>query len=297
VEPDPAGAHVGFEDPTLIIDPGPIQPETPMFIGGFDWPDGRCQLDGMPVGCGSVQRLMDIGAVQSETLLYMGSSRGWQVIRDDIISYGGGLFSTIAYTLDSNREIRGDSYLFTLPQNYDPRADFRDCAVQLSNDESKSDCLKLSLLAYKAGQVSDDPIGILMTGLTEVGNRFRGDSDPQYRVGVLRRDPFFAQSFGQRGFNGNYQGGGFINNANPNDNQVRHFVGWLAASYYHSNVTSTFARQLLYNQEGTRSVNDPDVALGLAAIDLGADFNGDYKKLAQDIWHQICGESSNLSLP
>ena len=52
-------------------------------------------------------------------------------------------------------------------------------------------------------------------------------------------------------------------------NQVRHFVGWFAAGYL--GITRADTRRRLYNSEGGQS--DPtksvDVALGLAAIELG----------------------------
>jgi hypothetical protein len=140
-----------------------------------------------------------------------------------------------------------------------------------------------------------------MAGLTEIGNRFGGASDPKFRVGVLKTDPYYAQSFGQRGFNGTYNGGGFVNGAQPNDNQVRHFVGWLAAGYYHGNGLTSYmmdVKEQLYRSEGgDRSVSNPDVALGLIGIELGTNFRGNYSQLAQDVWHRVCGESNDLQLP
>jgi hypothetical protein len=40
-------------------------------------------------------------------------SRGGQVVRADIISYGGGLSSTTICSLDRDNKIRGDRILFT----------------------------------------------------------------------------------------------------------------------------------------------------------------------------------------
>ncbi len=165
-----------------------------------------------------------------------------------------------------------------------------------------SDCLKLALMIYKAGQVwgsggADSIVGGLLAGLTEfsaIGHDGGSPSDPNFRVGVMRSDPQgnYAASFGQRGFNGSYGGGGFINPF-P-DNQVRHFVGWFAAGY---SVNSAYAEAALFAQEGTLRNRDPDVALGRAGIALGSSFNGDFRKLAQDVWSQICGEKGALNLP
>jgi Tol biopolymer transport system component len=188
------------------------------------------------------------------------------------------------------------------PQNsYDPRADFRDYAKQLSNKTSfTNDCQKLALLIYKAGQVwgrdgSDAIVTGLLSGLTELSSIGRTGttlSDPNFRVGVLSTDPHFARSFDQRGFNGSYDGGGFINDFR--DNQVRHFVGWFAAGY---STDWAFAEAALFAQEGTLRNRDPDVALGRAGISLGGSFSGDFRKLAQDVWSQICGEKTALNLP
>ena len=101
-------------------------------------------------------------------------------------------------------------------------------------------------------------------------------------VGVFISDPYFENSFGDTGFRADFQDG---------SNQVRHFVGWFAAGFL---VTPAVAKNRLYNSEGTNSVLNPDVALGLLAIDLGSSFNGNAKQLAQDIWHKACGETSNL---
>jgi hypothetical protein len=73
--------------------------------------------------------------------------------------------------------------------------------------------------------------------------------------------------------------------------QVRHFVGWFGAGYL---VPASLARNRLYSAEATHSPDNPDVALGLAAISMGNSFKGDYAKLAQDFWHLICGGTSDL---
>ena len=173
------------------------------------------------------------------------------------------------------------------PQNsYDPRVDFRDYALQLSTNGQSNDCLKLALLAYKAGQVFSDPIGGLLSGLTERSG-ITGTSDPNYRVGVLQADPYYGNSF---------TGSGFLPQFSDPGNQVRHFVGWFAAGAY---LTPRGARGQLYDQEGTSSSADPDVALGHQAINMGFEFSktGDFRALSQAIWRDVCGGKGELKLP
>jgi len=185
------------------------------------------------------------------------------------------------------------------PQNpYEPRVDFRDYAESLSKNKSIDDCQKLALMIYKAGQVfgganpfSDSGRGIihgLMSGLTEyseVNLGGREPSDPNYRVGVFTRDPHYGGGFGASGFAAQF--------VDPS-NQVRHFVGYLGAAW---GIGETLANRALYNLEGTNNPNVPDVALGQVGTYLGSRFNGNYRQLAQDVWHRVCGQSSNLSLP
>ena len=172
--------------------------------------------------------------------------------------------------------------------------------MQLSNDTSKTDCLKLALLIYKAGQAwigsgtpnqQDDNSGKfingLLGGLTEfssVSLTGRTPSDPNYRVGVFRapRDPYYANSFRDTGFAEQFAYG---------TNEVRHFVGFLAAGYGLGIPGGLAALALHPNR------NPKAVALGEKAIDLGGNFFGDYKRLAQDVWHQVCGQSGDLNLP
>ena len=204
----------------------------------------------------------------------------------------------------SRREFSKARYLFFIgPQNpYDPGADFRDYAKGLSNNRSIDDCQKLALMIYKAGQVfggknpfeysGRDIIKGLMSGLTEytavtLGGR-EGPSDPNYRVGVFRTnpsDPHYASGFGASGFIRGFQ--------DPS-NQVRHFVFYLGAGY---GIGSTLANRGLYRAEGTNNPQVPDVGLGLVGTDLGSRFDGNYKQLAQDVWHRVCGQSGNLNLP
>jgi hypothetical protein len=185
-------------------------------------------------------------------------------------------------------------YAHAQQNTYDPRADFRDYAVQLSNDKSQTDCLKLALLVYKAGQVwgGDATVGLL-GGLTEFSAILPGTlppSDPNYRVGVYVKDTYYASSFEGSGFLPQ-----FIKPDEPHSNRIRHFVAYLAAGQA---APDALARRALHNSEGTRDPRNPDVALGEAAIQMGSHMkNFDYRQLAQDVWHNICGQTSNLNLP
>jgi len=172
--------------------------------------------------------------------------------------------------------------------------DFRDYAKQLLNDTSKSDCLKLALMIYKAGQVwggsdtfhnSDKIVDGLLAGLTEfssIGLTGTTASDPNYRVGVT------GQRFGTSGFKPEYQ-----DYEPASENQVRHFVGFFAAGY---SVGVPLGDVAVYLNEGTVR-RTADVRLGEMASSLGGNFFGNYKQLAQDVWHDVCGQSSNLNLP
>jgi len=184
---------------------------------------------------------------------------------------------------------------------YDPRADFRDYAVQLSNNHNMTDCEKLARMIFKAGQAfgggTEGGVGGLLNGLTEIGGpfgqRLGGSSDPQYRVGVFKRDPYYADSFSDDGFLPLFQ------DPDPNsNNQVRHFVGWFAAGYYWGNNSIT--RGQLYHAKDTNDPENPDVALGLAAIQIGASFaqspSMNFEQLAQSAWRSICGGTSDLKL-
>jgi len=45
-------------------------------------------------------------------------------------------------------------------------------------------------------------------------------------------------------------------------------------------------------------LTNPDVALGEAAIQIGSHVNNfDSRQMAQAVWHNIYGQSSNLKLP
>jgi len=145
-------------------------------------------------------------------------------------------------------------------------------------------------MIYKAGQVAggdaDRTVSTLLNGLTEFSSiSFTGTtpSDANHRVGVT------GQRFGYSGFKSEYQ------DPTPgSENQVRHFTGFFAAGH---SVGVPLGDVAVYLNEGTIRSSNPDVALGEKASSLGGNFFGNYKKLAQDVWHQVCGESSNLSLP
>jgi hypothetical protein len=144
--------------------------------------------------------------------------------------------------------------------------------------------------AFGGGEYSDrNIIHGLMSGLTEyaevnLGGR-AGPSDPNYRVGVYKNDPHYGGGFGDSGFASHFQDG---------SNQVRHFTFYLGAGY---GIGSTLANRGLYRAEGTNDPRVADVGLGQVGTDLGTHFNGNYRQLAQDVWHRVCGQSSNLNLP
>jgi len=112
-------------------------------------------------------------------------------------------------------------------------------------------------------------------------------SEGRYQVGLGRGGTDLG--WGQNGFQPEFK------DSDPNgQNQVRHFAFYLAAGYQARLVVAAAG---LYSHEGTVSRANADVALGEVAIQMGHDFTGDYRKLAQDVWHNICGDQSNLNLP
>jgi len=182
------------------------------------------------------------------------------------------------------------------PQDpYDPRADFRDYALQLSNDPNMTDCLKLALLAYKAGQIWEAQgtaavASGMLSGLTEYSSVGGDVSDPNFRVGVRRTDPHFAGGFSDSGFKP-----GYIDQNRDSRNQVRHFTYYLAAG----NRLGPLANALLYEAEGTSDSSVPDVGLGETAIKMGELLSNNWSpsNFAQDIWKNVCGQSEPLKLP
>jgi hypothetical protein len=169
--------------------------------------------------------------------------------------------------------------------------------VQLSTFESQivgnqgmSDCEKLARMAHYATTIWNSGIDVargLLAGLTEYSNFSlfgNSPSDSNLRVGVMASDPNYNGGFGDTGFNSAYQ---------DSSNQVRHFVGFFAMG----NLLGAAANVGLLINEGTLDPNNPDVALGQAAISMGATLaNGDnLKNLGQNIWHQICGQNTDLA--
>ncbi|MFY9556612.1 MAG: hypothetical protein WAV47_18015, partial [Blastocatellia bacterium] len=159
-----------------------------------------------------------------------------------------------------------------------------------------NDCLALSLLISKAGQLwGDSALGVvngLLGGLTEFSDigplGGRTPSDPNYRVGVVRPDTYYENGFGARGFKAEFQQTG------PGENQVRHFAFYFAAGF---KLGSAAARFGLSRSEDPYNANNPDVALGWAAIDAGEKLKGgNYRDVAQIVWHEICGGAGNLRL-
>jgi RHS repeat-associated protein len=173
------------------------------------------------------------------------------------------------------------------PQDYDSRADFRDYGRQLLNNGKDNDCLKLALLVYKAGQIWGDRgagaiINGLLSQLTEITSTTygrRNASDPNFRVGV--EEP--GRTFGQSGFRQEFQD-------RESPNQVRHFIAYLALGYAEPRLLADAIAA------GRDLNNQPDRALGYVGNRLGNEFKGDYEKLAQDIWYDVCGQASRLNL-
>ena len=171
-----------------------------------------------------------------------------------------------------------------------------------------TDCEKLARIAFKAGELyphkmlprgdvdpNPDPVvRAIFSTLTEFSSISitgqRTPSDRNYRVGVINGDPYYGGGFGQSGFRTQ-----FLDRTPGSQNQVRHFAGWLAAGYTFGDLGAV--RNRLYQAEGTSNPNDPDVALGLAAIQIGASFGGNRMQLTQDIWNKICGGGGRLSVP
>ncbi|HXM51494.1 MAG TPA: DUF4214 domain-containing protein [Pyrinomonadaceae bacterium] len=226
--------------------------------------DTGCIMDGLPTACNRVLRAINNG--QGDQVRVYGFSMSLE------LSLFTASYSSVTTSPGGSRirlppsqiikDSSGNAYLFVgqptkageaavqfvitpgfqlgfepNPQNtYDPRADFRDYAETLSKDKSKTDCLKLALMIYKAGQVFGGDrydsgrsiIRGLMAGLTEYtevnfGGR-DGPSNPDYRVGVFRKDSHYGGGFGDSGFAPHMQDG---------SNQVRHFTFYLGAGWGH----------------------------------------------------------------
>jgi len=168
-------------------------------------------------------------------------------------------------------------------------------ARQLLADRSKTDCEKLALMAYKAGDVAPNSsatvkVQVLLNTLTEYEWLYPGPqivlphSDPAFQIGI--QSPQHG-GFGDTGFKREYADTG---------NQVRHFVASFAAGYIFgipAADTVTWVREKLF-PNGSQE----DVDLGYLAASLGGFFGaGDHVKLARDIWSQVCGQTTPLQLP
>jgi hypothetical protein len=197
-------------------------------------PSGGCTVDGIDTLCSDYATLANLGALRYEWD-QVGPNGILRKNSHPIEPYGLGLFGVWLPDDARGNDKTLDFYLvniYYLQNTYDPRVDFRDYALQLSNNGQPDDCLKLALLAYKAGQVfPGNAISGLLEGLTERSG-LTGESDPNFRVGVLRRDTHFGNSFGAGGFIPMFQD-------NPPGNQVRHFVGWFAAGAFLGTSCST----------------------------------------------------------
>jgi YD repeat-containing protein len=340
VELDPAGVDVGLYDPypePELWDPPENSPIG--LLPGSGIPSGRCMLDGIPVFCSDAEHLLQTGAAEFKRPDIAWNKDRWQFVEfnrdrreymylvntvwkkftvkdnESEESYLGRVRYFNRVTVLSEAEALFLSFGFRPsrmlgqpnkkpaiePQTpYDPRVDFRDYAEKLSNDKSITDCNKLALLIYKAGQVfggknsfdysGRDIVHGLMAGLTEytavtLGGR-SGPSTPDFRVGVFRRDPHYGSGFADTGFDGRFTDG---------SNQVRHFIFYFGAGY---GIGETLANEGLYSEEGTRNgERNPDIALGWEGTKRGARFQGDYRGLAQDVWRHVCGQSTPLNLP
>jgi YD repeat-containing protein len=324
---DPFGGLISNVQPPV----GGPPPYTPFYgatYGGVTWNSfinannfsAGCLLDGRPTDCNRVQFALQnnpfvqldpnhslpwtaSGANQTSQLPF-GIREEWRLVQPGQRAPQGaktrsGYFGE--FILYAHYSFFGGGNLFPDPQNpYDPRADFRDYAVSLANNTSITDCNKLALLIYKAGQAfgGNKPaenggraiVDGLMAGLTEytrvtLGGR-QGPSDPNFRVGVFGRDRYFAGGFHDSGFDVRFRDAG--------GNQVRHFIFYFGAGF---GIGEWAANHGLYDAEGTKSGRNPDVALGWEGTKRGARFDGNYKALAQDVWRHVCGQSTTLNLP
>lgn len=323
---DPLGTHVLWQSSPQSSPPTSYPRSSASFGSlGSLWGNAQessCQLDGIPTNCDLAMSLVNNGSamqcqdndcgprfvrttnafgdpISAVTLPFMAFGDGsfgsffggWDETPQE---QAAALFADVTF-IDGTRH--GNNFS---PQNppYDRRADFRDYAVSLSNNNSITDCNKLALLIYKAGQVfggknpfeysGRDIVHGLMAGLTEftrvsLGGT-EGPSNRNFRVGVFRRDPHFGGGFGDSGF-GRFQDGG---------NQVRHFIFYFGAGY---GIGERLANEGLYAEEGTREGSNVDVALGWEGTKRGASFDGDAKGLAQDVWRHVCGQTTPLNLP
>jgi hypothetical protein len=186
---------------------------------------------------------------------------------------------------------------------YDPRVAMADYARQLlaaRNAGTKTDCESLALLAYEAGQVArlssaTVKVELLLSTLTEyqyfylpLPQALQPHSDPRFQVGI---QPPQLGGFGDSGFKPEFKDSG---------NQVRHFVASFAGGYIFGKPATdvvTWVRERVF-PNGTQQ----DADLGYLGATLGHFFGagdniGDHAQLAQDIWSQVCGQTTPLQFP
>jgi hypothetical protein len=105
-------------------------------------------------------------------------------------------------------------------------------------------------------------------------------SDPQFRVGIYPDE-------------GGFRDTGFKEEYRDNSNQGRHFTGFFGSGF---SLGIALGYLSVWVNERTL-FNTKDVVLGELAVQLGAHFDGDHVRLAQDIWSQVCGQTTPLQIP
>ena len=104
-----------------------------------------------------------------------------------------------------------------------------------------------------------------------------GTGGQNFWVGVDGPD----RTFGYSGFKQEFQD-------QESPNQVRHFIAYLALGY--TEPVRLVADGIAYGRDPN---NQPDRELGYVGNRLGNEFKGDYERLAQDIWYEVCGQSTS----
>ena len=295
-ELDPLSTNAGISDPTTV----PSLKKLSLYPGFGEAAmagDTECNIDGILQPCTrQIQAAINRGDLQVQSII--GSVSQCEARRvDDAtdtsdkpedpsnpnnpVTINERYHYELVYT-----GVVNTSFQQRQPQNtYDPRADFRDYGRQLLNNGADNDCLKLALLVYKAGQIWGDQgaggiIDGLLSQLTEITSTTygrRNASDPNFRVGV--EGP--GRTFGYSGFKREFQD-------QESPNQVRHFIAYLALGY--TEPVRLGADGIAYLRDPN---NQPDRDLGYVGNRLGNEFRGDYERLAQDIWYEVCGQSTS----
>jgi hypothetical protein len=217
-----------------------------------------CMLDGLPTNCNRVLRAINNG--EASKLILYGSSPDVALANMGLFLVEHPLSPTRPTTPPQLRPYRPNpspgnpapfntgcdelEWRYSLvglyqPQTtYDPRVDSRLRGATLQ--KSITDCLKLALMVYKAGQVfgganpfTDNGRAIirgLMSGLTEYSAVRLGqleESDRNYRVGVFKGGP----QYGDPHFGGGFLDSGFASAFQDHSNQVRHVLPWRWLGY------------------------------------------------------------------